>query len=31
MKGLNTTATAIFIPFTTQELYQEDDDQFIMV
>ena len=25
-RGLNTTATAIFVPFTTQELYQEDDD-----
>lgn len=25
-RGLNTTATAIFVPFTTQELYQEDND-----
>lgn len=25
-RGLNTTATAIFVPFTTQELYQEDFD-----
>ena len=25
-RGLNTTATAIFVPFTTQELYQETDD-----
>lgn len=25
-RGLNTTATAIFVPFTTQELYQETND-----
>ena len=25
-RGLNTTATAIFVPFTTQELYQEEND-----
>ncbi|MDN6317746.1 MAG: conjugal transfer protein TraE [Lactococcus lactis] len=25
-RGLNTTATAIFVPFTTQELYQEGND-----
>lgn len=25
-RGLNTTATAIFIPFTTQELYQEENN-----
>lgn len=25
-RGLTTSSTAIFIPFTTQELYQEDDD-----
>lgn len=25
-RGLNTTATAIFVPFTTQELYQEAND-----
>lgn len=25
-RGLNTTATAVFVPFTTQELYQEEDE-----
>lgn len=25
-RGLNTTATGIFVPFTTQELYQEEND-----